>query len=93
MTGGSKCRMMIENLTFEMRNHFSENLRQTFDQTFKFYKLSEPANGVLSLQMAGDVRLCFYNNTQPASVTEVPLWFIDHTESQCGKLSSTCYSH
>ena len=40
---------------------------------------SVTANGLLSLQMVGDVRLCFYDNTQPASVTEVPLWFIDQT--------------
>ena len=33
--------------------------------------------------MVGDVRLCFYYNTRPVSVTKapfkVPLWFIDHS--------------
>ena len=65
-----------------------------FHHHFKFYKLSVPANGKLSLQMVADVRLCFYNYTQPASVTDVPLLFIEHRSgSQCGKLSSACYSH
>ena len=66
-------------LISEIQNHSCDTLLKIFNCKFKFYKLPEPANGVLSLQMVGDVMLCFYNSTQQASVTGVPLCFIDHS--------------
>ena len=58
--------------------------------------IKKPANGVVSLQMVGDVRLCFYNHKRPVSVTKAPfkdlLLFTDHSiQSQCGKLRPTFY--
>lgn len=65
-----------------------------FHHNFKFYYHSEPANGILSLQMVGDAMLSFYSNTQAASATKVSLWLTDNsTGSECGKPRSTCYSH
>lgn len=41
--------------------------------------LSQPTNGIHSHQMVCDVIHCLYNNTQPASVTKIPLWLNGHS--------------
>lgn len=79
----SKCTKAIRNLLNNLSNQLKWLLYRNLLSSFKSYKLSEPANGVLSLQMVADVRLWFYYNTRPVSVTKAPfkvlLLFIDRS--------------
>lgn len=58
---------------------------------FEIFTPSRSANGVRSLQMAGDVTLPLCDHTQPAPVTEVPLCSTEGVS--VGKPSGTCSSH
>ena len=83
MVRWSKCTKEIRYWLNNLPNQLKWLLDWNVLSNFKSYKLSEPANGVLSLQMVADVRLCFYYNTRSVSVTKasfkVLLLFIDHS--------------
>lgn len=83
MIGRSKCITMIRRWLSKVPNQFGWFFIINFHHNFRLIKLSKSANGALSLQMVGDVRLCFYYNTRPISITKAPfkdlLLLIDHS--------------